>query len=184
MRLAVRVNGGFQLGQVAAGRLLDLFFLELVLVGAGLQMRRVRVQHPAVNQLASYPLLHDLVEDLLIDRALGKTPPPILAEGRRIDNLIGQPEAEEPAVGHVHLDLTDQLPLRADPVEVAQKQHLEQHHRIDCRTTVVGAVEPLDLLPDELEVNDPVDFAQQMIPWNQFLDTNEFHPDLTAVMFS
>ena len=52
MRLAVRVNGGFQRGQVAAGRLLNLLFLELVLVGARLQMGRVRVQDPAANQLA------------------------------------------------------------------------------------------------------------------------------------
>ena len=63
-------------------------------------------------------------------------------------------------------------------------QHLEQHHRIHCRTTVVGAIEILDLVTDKLKVDHFVDFAQQMILRHQFFNADEFHTGLLIVMFS
>ena len=47
--------------------------------------------------------------------------------------------------------------------QAAQKQHFEQNHRINRRTTIVGTVEIFDLASNEVKVNHSIDFTQQVI---------------------
>ncbi len=184
MSLAVDLNSLFQLGQVTAGGGFNVLLLEFVLVGARLQMGRVRIKNAAVNPFLTHRLQHNLVKNLLVNRALGKATTTVLAERRCVGNLIRQAIADKPAIGHIDLDLPNQLPLGANSKQVTKKKHLEQHHRIHCRTTVVGAIEIFDFLTDKIKVDDPVDFAQQVIFGNQFFDADEFQTGLFVVMFS
>lgn len=46
---------------------------ELVLVGAGFQVSRIRIKNPAADQLLTHRLHNDLIKYLLIDRVLGKS---------------------------------------------------------------------------------------------------------------
>lgn len=152
---------------VGRRRLLDLHHVKLVLVGARLQVRAVGVQHPAIDHAVPDRLAHDLVKDPLIDRGVGVAPAAILREGRGVRHLVGQAEAGKPAVGDIDLHLAHQLPLAAHPEQVADEQQLEHHHRIECRASVVGAVQVRDLGPDELEIDRSIDLAQQVIGRHQ-----------------
>jgi hypothetical protein len=94
----------------------------------------------------------------------------VLAQRRGIRNLVAQSQTQEPAVGHVHLHLPHQLTLRTHTVQIAQKQQLEQHHRIKRRAAVVFAVEVLHPLPDETEIHRTIDLAQQVLLRHKRLD--------------
>lgn len=182
--LAILIDRCLQLGQVAAGRCFNMLLLQLVLVGADLEVSGVGIKNTAIDPLLAHRLQHDLGKDLLINHTLGKATTTVLAKRRCIGNLVGQPIADKLAIGHIDLDLPNQLPFGANAEQVTEKQHLKQHHRIHCRTTVVGAIEIFDFLADKLKVDNSVDFAQQVIFGNQFFDADEFHPNLLVVMFS
>jgi len=62
--------------------------------------------------------------------------------------------------------------------------HLEQHHRINRRTTIVGTVEIFDFVSNEIKVNNSIDFAQQVIFGHEFFNADKFHTRLFVVMFS
>jgi len=175
-RLAVR---GAVLGdrrierrQILLGFHSDLGQVVLVLVGVGLQVGRVGVEHRPRHQLVAHRQFHDLVEDLLIDRALGETPPPVLAQRRGVRNLVPQLQPQEPAVSHVHLHLAHQLPLRPNTIQIPQQQQLEQNHRLKRRTAVVLAVKMLHPRPDETEIDALIDLPQQVIPVDERLQVD------------
>ncbi len=128
-------------GEVVRPRALHQGDVRFVLVGVGLQVRGIGVEHRPVHQPVAHRLKDDLVEDLLEHRRLVESPPPVLADRGGVRHLVRQPKTEEPAIGHVHLDLAHQLPLRAHPEQVADQQHLEEQHRIQRRPPVVRAVE-------------------------------------------
>ena len=48
---------------------------------------------------------------------------PVLGEGRMVGNIAVEPEAAEPAVGQIEVDLLAQAPLGADAEAVAHDQH-------------------------------------------------------------
>jgi hypothetical protein len=160
---AIFSDGRFQRRQILLRLHLNLRQVVLVLVGVGLQMRRVGVEHRTRGQTLVHRQQHDPIEDLLIDRALGKTPAAVLAQRRCIRHLVAQLQPKEPAVGHVHLHLPHQLTLRTHPVQIPQQQQLEQHHRIKCRTTVVLAVKMLHPIPDKTEIHRLIDLPQQVL---------------------
>jgi hypothetical protein len=54
----------------------------------------------------------------------------------------------------------------------------------NCRTTVFGAIELFDFLADRLEVDNFVDFAQQVNLVNQFFNADEFHADWFVIVIS
>lgn len=144
---------------IGTRRFCDDFFGEVILVVVRLQVGRIGVKNPSVVPLALHGSQHNLVKDLLIDPTLVEAPAAILTEGRGIRNLVCQAEAKKPAVGHIDLDLPDQLAFRAHTKEVAEKEHLKENYRINGRSTIVGAVEVSDLHTDEGEVDHPFDFA-------------------------
>jgi len=61
--------------------LLDLDKFEVALVGTGLQVRAVRVEHTAANELLLKGLLDDAIEDALLDVRARKAASTVLAEG-------------------------------------------------------------------------------------------------------
>lgn len=85
------------------------------------------------------------------------------------------------AIGNIDLDVAHQLASTTYAKKVADKEHLEQNHRINCWTTIVDAVKASDFLTDESEIYRLVDFAQQVILLGQFLDTRKLHGNLTGV---
>lgn len=66
------------------------------------------------DQLEPHPEQDDLIENLPIDRAEIELPTPALAEGGGIGNIVCQAVAEIPAIGHVDLEIPDQLPFAAN----------------------------------------------------------------------
>ena len=170
VRRAILADGRFQSRQIFLRLHCHLRQIVFVLVRVGLQVRRIGIKHRPRGQTFVHRKQHDLVEDLLIDRALGKTTPAVLAQRRGIRNLVAQLQPKEPAVGHVHLHLPHQLPLRTHPVEIPQQQQLEQHHRVQCRTTVVFRVKMLHPIADETEIHRPIDLPQQVLRRHQRCD--------------
>lgn len=138
-------------------------------------MRRVAVEHLARHQAPPAGQFHHLIEDLLIHIAVAKTPPPVLAQRRGVRHLVGQLQPQKPPVGRVALHLAHQLPLAADAEQIPDQQQLEQHHRIQCRSPIVLAVQMPHPFANELQIDGPLDPAQQMIARNQRLYRHHLH---------
>ncbi|SAK60008.1 hypothetical protein AWB83_02208 [Caballeronia ptereochthonis] len=170
LRGTVRIDCRIQPGQIRRRRLCHLQLIELVLVGVGLQMRAVAVQHSAIDHAVPDCLAHDLVEDLLIHRRVDEASSAILRERRGVRHLIAQAKAGKPPIRHINLNLAHQLALTAHPEQVADEQQLEQHHRIERRSAVVRAVKMRNLLADEFEIHRRVDLAQQMVLRHKHLE--------------
>jgi hypothetical protein len=132
-------------------------------------MRAVGIKHLATDQPPCHGLFHDVIEDALRDVGAIEPPPAVLAEGRGVEHPFRQPQPDEPAIGHIDLDLAHQLPLGPDAEQIADKQRLEELLRRDRRAAVIRAIQVFGHLPDEPEVNRSIDPAQQMIARNQLL---------------
>lgn len=152
----------------------NLGFDKLVLVGVGLEMGRIRVQGATIDHLATDGLDHDLVENLLIHRALVEATATVLADGRSVGNLVFQAKAQKPAIGDIDFDLFNQPPLTADAKQIPQKEHLEEHCRIKSRSAIVRTVQVFDLVVDETKIDELGDLAEEMILGNQALDADKF----------
>ena len=163
MRFAVGVDGRLQFCQVSGRGLGDLMQIMPVLVGIGLQVGAVAVKDPSADQAVFDGLFHDGVEDLLLDAGAGKAPAPVLGERGGIGHLVGQSQAEKPPVGDIDLYFPHQLALRANAEEVADEKNLEEHHRVEGRATVIGAIQMGRLLPDEIKPNVSIDQTQKMV---------------------
>ena len=169
MRCPILGDRSIQRRQVLLRLDCDFGQVELVLVGVGLQMRRIGIENLARGQPPVHRQQYDFVEYLLIDRALGETTTTILAKRRGVRNLVAKLQTKEPAVGNVHLHLPHQLPLRANSVQITKQQQLEQHHRLQRRTAVVLAVKVLHAGVDKTEIHHLVDLPQQVLRWHQRL---------------
>ncbi len=88
MCLAIFIDRLVQCFKILQWLDLDLPRIQLVLVGRSLQVRTVGIKDAAAHNSLRLRLFDDLVEDLLIDRAVNKAPPPVLADGAGIRNLI------------------------------------------------------------------------------------------------
>ena len=73
-----------------------------------------------------------------------------------------QPQAAEPTVGEVKVNLVAEPPLGADAVQIADEQHAQHQLGID-RWPSSGAVVWRESPPDEAEVENRVDAAEQVI---------------------
>jgi hypothetical protein len=76
------------------------------------------------------------------------------------------------------LNLLHQTTLRAHAEQIAHEQHLEQHHRIKCRTAVVWAIKRFALLAEEGERDAPVDQPEQVVLGNRLLKREHFQLEL------
>ena len=82
-----------------------------------------------------------------------------------VRNVAVEPEAAEPAVRQIEVNLLAQTPLGADTEAVSHDQHPDHQLGID-RGSANGAVERRHLPPQLAELNEPIDRAQQMIGRN------------------
>lgn len=126
-------------------------------------------------------LVDDGIEDLLKDIGAVESPDPVLANHRVVGNRIGEVESQKLAVGDIDLDLPEQLLLRSDAVEIADEDHLEQHHRVDAGTPVVGTVEGSHLFLDEGKVYVLVYPSQQVVFRHQLVNYHKFHLGLPCI---
>jgi len=108
-------------------------------------------------------LLNNGVKNHLLDACLCKATAPVLAQGRGIRHLIRQTQAQKPPIGHINFNLPHQLPLRTHAKQVANEQHLEQHHRINRRAAIVSAIQVRRLLTDKIKADVGVNQPQQVI---------------------
>ena len=115
-------------------------------------------------------LLDNPVEYLLRHRRVAIAATPVLRQRRGIEDRIGQPQPQEPAIGNVDLDLADKLPFRANPKQIAKEQRLEHQCRIQRRPTIVSTVKRRRQLVNERKINHRVDLAQQVIRRNQLVE--------------
>ncbi len=82
-----------------------------------------------------------------------------------VGHVAIEPEAAEPAIRQIEVNLLAQPPLGADAEAVAHDQHPDHQFGID-RGSANGAVEWSQLPPQLAELDEPVDRAQQMIGRN------------------
>ena len=160
-------NIGIKGGKIVRTRLLDHLTIEAVLVGIGFEVRAVAIKHCAIHKARPDTLFDNLVENLLIDVAVIEPSPPVLTDRAGIGYLVGQAKLQKPPIGHIDLDLAHQLPFRANAKQIADKQHLEQQHRIKRRASVVGTIQMRNPVMNETEIDQCVDLAQQMIRRHQ-----------------
>ena len=76
------------------------------------------------------------------------------------------------------LNLLHQTTLGAQAEQIAHEEHLEQHHRIKCRTAVVWAIKRFALPAEEVERDLPVDQPEQVVLGNQLLKREHFQLEL------
>lgn len=67
------------------------------------------------------------------------------------------------------MDVLDQSPLGPDAVQIVDQQHAKHQLGIDGRAASV-VVDRRQLVPDRLEVQQPVDLAPEVIPGDVILD--------------
>ena len=179
----VRIDGSVEGVEIVGARLGDHGQVVLALVGIGFQMRRIRVENRAVDQLVGNRLSDDRVEDVLGDGRVVEATTAVLAERRGVEHAIGQLQPQEPAIGDIDLDLAHQLALRADAKQIADEQCLEHQRRIERRTAVVGAVESRNPVMDEGEVDHRVDLAKQVVLRHQTVESHHLDSRLFRSRF-
>ena len=74
-----------------------------------------------------------LLEDLAQDIAGAEAAVTVDRKRRVIRHLVLKPEAAEPAIGQIEIDLLAQTPLGADAEAIAHDQHPDHQLRIDRR---------------------------------------------------
>ena len=149
MGYALRLDRSIQIGPIIGPRLLEHGQIVFALVGIGLQMGRIRIEHGPIHQTMPDRLLHDGIEYILGNLRPVEATAAVLRQRRGIEDRIGQLQAQKPAIGDVHLDLAHQLPLRANTEQVADEQRLEHACGIERRTAVVGTVKTGNTIMDK-----------------------------------
>lgn len=177
---AVGLDRGLEFGQIRCRSLLDSVNVVPVLVGTGFEMGAVAVEDTSADEAVLDGCLDNAVEDGLFDVAATEAATAVLREGGGINDAIGQSQSEEPAVGDVDLDLSYQLTFGADAEEVADEEHLEQLHRVDGGTAVVGAVQMRGGVADKVEWDVVVDQTKQVIRRNQLFEGDHFQSVLVG----
>lgn len=170
-----------QASKIGLRGLFNLMDFKVPRVGVDLEVGAVSVEHAPTNQLVRNGMLNDPVKDALLDVRSGKPAAPILAHGRGVRDLVGQPETKEPAVRDIDFDFLDHASFGANPEQVTNEQHLEQHHRINRRAAVVLAVQALCRFANEIKPDVLVEQAEQMILRDQLLQRHHLHFRLDRV---
>src|SRR5688572_30791542 len=90
-------------------------------------------------------------------------------ERRMVRHCLFEAKPAEPSVSEIEPDLVAQAPFGADRVAVADQQHPDHQLRIDRRAADL-AVEWLELLTDQVELEQRIQLAQQMVRRNLVLE--------------
>src|SRR5690606_7759496 len=151
-----------------------------VLIGVGLQMGAVRVQHGPVNEAMFYGLQHDLIEDVLRDRGVIVPTPTVLRERRCIKDAIGQLQSKKPPTSNIDLDLPNQLTFGSNAEKISEEQRLEHQGRIQRWATVIRAVKRRRQRMNEGKVDHRFDLPKQVILRDHLFNRNHVKDGLDS----
>ena len=79
-----------------------------------------------------------------------------------IRDVAVEPQAKEPAIGKVEVDLVAQPPFGANTEAVADNEHPDHQLRIDRGPSDIAIVGP-QVRPQPGKIDKPIDLAQQVI---------------------
>jgi len=109
----------------------------------------------AGNKASLHAAAHNLLEHGTEHMAITEAAMPVLAEGAVVRHGVVHAKAAKPAMGQVEAHPGAELPLGADPAEVADQQHAYHQLRIDRGTSDQAVVGRHDA-PDERRVQQGV----------------------------
>ena len=137
-------------------------FLKFLLVGAGLDVGAVNkddtgVYHAVIQRFVKYMFKY------LVAQFLREPFAESIAHRCKMGYLIQQSIAQKPAVGQGVLYPLVGLPQRRDTIQVLDKDHLDEHHRVCARHAVVMAIVRLQPLIQPVVVHDFLNLPQQMV---------------------
>jgi hypothetical protein len=124
------------------------------------------------------------LKQLTQEIALAEPAVTVLGKGRMVRHIAVQPQAAEPAVGQIEVDLPAQPPLRANAEAIADDQHPDHQLGIDRGPSNVAIVGP-EVRPQAGQIDEAVDLAQQVIVRDMLLEAEAVerrllhHPPLT-----
>src|ERR1700722_20754774 len=94
--------------------------------------------------------------------ALAETPVAVLGKRRMIRDVAVKPQATEPAISQIEVDLVAQSPFGANAEAAADNEHPDHQLRIDRRATHITVIR-LQMPPNVRKVDEPGDLAKQVI---------------------
>lgn len=89
-----------------------------------------------------------------------------------------------PGISDIDLDFLNQAAFRRDTEEIAQQHHFNQADRVDGGPAVIRAVEVGHGIADKFKVDSCVDFADQMVFGDEFVEGDGFKLVLLRGRFS
>ncbi len=133
---------------------------------------RISLDQAAINReaLATDQALRDAAgqhgfEEAAQKVAVPEAAVPVFRERGVVRHPAVEPEAAEPAIGEVQVDLVAEPPFRPDAEAVAHDQHADHQLRID-RGPARLAVERRQLPPQPCEIDETVDRPEQVVGWH------------------
>jgi len=94
----------------------------------------------------------------------------VFPEGGEMGNGFGEVVTDKPTVSDIGFDFFDGLPHGTDAKEVLNEDNFDEDHRVDAGTPGILAVFIFNQVINETEVDRLVNFAEQMVLWNQLVE--------------
>lgn len=170
-----------QLLHILGRRIRDLDDFPLFLCCISQNMRGICQQKLSGYQPCRHTLADHLIEDILKQGCPSEFPAAKLGNGGVIRNQFVKVDTQKPAESDVYPNLLLQLPLGWNAVKVSQKEHFHQKNRIDGRPAHSG-IQRFNDIVDEAEIYTPLQIAKKMLFRHQFLQRQESHFQLLAVV--
>src|SRR5277367_5446465 len=105
---------------------------------------------------------HHRLEQLAQEIALAETAVAVLGKRRMIGDVAVEPQATEPAIGQIEVDLLAQPTLRANAEAVADNQHPHHQFGINRGPSHIAVIGP-QMRPQIRQVDETVDLAKHVI---------------------
>jgi hypothetical protein len=106
----------------------------------GLYMGRVGGCQPPADETFLDALTHHFLKQPTENLAERRLATPQLRDGAVVRYPVKQIQTQIPPQSHICLDTLFDLPFRWDAVQVSYQQIFYQHHRVDGRAAILGAV--------------------------------------------
>lgn len=82
------------------------------------------------------------------------------------------------------MNFLNQTALSANAKEIADEEHLEEKNRVDGAAAIVGAIAVANLVANEFKGDELVDFAQEVVLGDEFLEGDHLALKLLGCGFS
>ena len=170
--LAFRIHFFPELSGIDLSRFCDLLLLELLLVGAGLDVGSIDKNNTGIDHAVVERLVQDMLENFT-GQLLRKPLAEGIAYRGKVRDLVQQTIAQEPPVSQIHLDLPVSLAQGRDAEQVLDEYHLDKHHRVRTGSAVVVAVQRVEPLIQPVVIHDLLNLAEQMILGHQRIQIDD-----------